>query len=438
VTHRFVAIAGAAAFCLAIASPVGAQVIRTRPFPGIFGSGDPAKSVTQVDFLSFLGGGFESTKVSLAGGDLGTAEEDYGFGNLVFRGKVAHQGRRTNFGANGGATTSYYGGAGSLSPLSLSGEMNYGGLVGRRGTFALRQSIYYSPYYVVRGATAEPLDDAPPPPPDSAEPNIDPRVDERTARLSTTGYNTFASAGRQVGQNGALFASYGLNYVDFAPGVYDVISHSPRGGYRQRIGRYASFVAAYGLSLYEYRNSPYERLTSHNVLAGVGYDRPLSAWRHTTVGFNVSSAVIRDLLATRFYVNGNAHLYRRFGRTWFTGLTYNRGQQVLEGFAQPFFTYSDTVAGSISGRVGRDVGLSGGVSYSHNTYSIDAFSNVFNTFAGSARIQVPIMWALAVYAEGYYSQHDFQSRLGLIQGVPASHDRLGLRTGLTVSVPVLR
>jgi len=436
VTHRFVAVAGAAAFCVAAASPVDAQVIRTRPFPGIFGSGDPAKSVTQVDFLSFLGGGTESNTISVGDGDLGSANQDSSFGNLVFRGRVAHQGRRTNFGANGGATTSYYSGAGSFSPLSLSGGANYSGAFGRRGTFALQQSLYYSPYYVL-GVTPAPVEGAPVPP-DPAESNVDPRLDQRTARLSTRGYNTFASAGRQVGQKGALFASYSLNYTDFASGVYDLLSNAVRGGYSLRMGRYTSLTAAYGLSLYEYRNSPFERLASHNALVGVGYDRPLSSWRHTTVGFNVSSAVVRDRNITRFAVNGNAHLYRRFGRTWFTGLIYSRGQQVLEGFAEPFFTFYDSLSATISGRLGRDIGLSGSVSYSHNRYSLDALSNVFDTFSGSTRLQVPVMWALAVYAEGYYSQHDFRSRLGLVQGVPTSHDRIGARAGLTVSVPVLR
>lgn len=436
-THRVAAIAGIAAFCLTAAAPAHAQVIRTRPFPGLFGSGDPAKSVTQVDFLSFVAGGFETTTFSLADGKLGSTDDRYSFGNLVFRGRLAHQARRTVFGADAAATTSYYAGAGSLSPLSLSAGAHFDGSLGRRGTFALRQSMSYSPYFVVASVTADDTPDLPTAP-ESADPSVDPRIDLRTARLSTKSYQSFASTGRQVGRTGSLFASYGLNYVDFAPGVYDLLSQTPRGGYRQRFGRFTSFVASYGLQLYEYRNSPYDRLMGHNAMVGIGYDRPLSAWRRTTVGFNVSTGAVRQQGALSVHLNASAHMLRRFGRSWFTGVNYLRGQQVLEGFTQPFFTFSDTVAGTVSGRLPHALLLSGRASYSHSRFSIDALDNVFDTVSASTRLQIPVMWALAAYVEGYFAQHDFQRRLGLLEGIPSSLERFGTRAGLTVTVPVLR
>lgn len=440
-TRRRAVLAGAAAFCLAAATPASAQVIRTRPIAGLFGGGDPSKSVTQVDFLSFIAGGYETATSSLGDARPATTGADSSYGNLVFRGRVAHQGRRTNFGADAGATTSYYTGASGLSPLSLSAGTNFGGLIGRRGTFALRQSMFYSPYYVLRAVASEGLDaadGAAEPIEPEADPSVDPRIDQRTARLSTKGYSSFARVGQQVGRSGSLFASYSLNYTDFGTGAFDVLAQSPRAGYRHRVGRFASLVASYGVQTYEYRNSPYARLVSQNVALSVGYDRPLSAWRRTTVGFNVSTAVLRDRNILRAHLNGNARLHRRFGRTWVAGLSYTRGQQVLEGFAAPFFTFSDTALASFSGRVGRDIALSGRVSYSHSRYSLDTFRNVFDTTAASMRLQVPVMWALAAYVEGYYAQHDFQRRLGLLEGVPSSLERLGTRAGVTVNVPVFR
>ena len=436
-TRRLAVLAGAAAFCLAAAAPARAQVIRTRPLPGLFGSGDPAKSVTQIDFISFLGGGHESTSVAVDDGLLGTARDDSSFGNLVFRGRLAHQGRRTTFGADAGATTSYYSGAGSLSPFNLNGSAHVNGAFGRRGSFALRQSFYYSPYYVLSAVSPDPVDSIPDTP-DAAEPNVDPRFDLRSARRSTRGYSTFASADRQVGRRGSLFASYGLNFVDYATGAYDVLTHAPRAGYRLRMGRYASIVASYGLRLVEYRGSPFDRLGSHDVGLGLAYDRPLSAWRRTTVGFNAGTTLIRTGGVLGAHITGNAHLNRRFGRTWVGRVSYTRGQQVLEGFAAPFYTFSDAAAVTASGNLFREVGLSGRVSYSHNRYTLATFTNVFDTMAASARVQVPIVSALAVYVETYYADHDFQSRLGLLEGVPTSMERVGTRAGLTVSVPVLR
>ena len=428
----------AAAAIWSTAAPVSAQVIRTRPFPGIFGSGDPAKSVTQVDFLSFIGGGYETSTLTVGDDAPGSGSDDRGFGNLVFRGRVAHQGRRTTFGADARATTAYYTGGGALSPFSMSAGTSFRGAFGRHGTFALRQTVFYSPYFVLRSLTPDDAEDGPDAVPETDEGEVDPRVDLRASRLSTKGYVSFASAGRKVGRDGSLFAAYRLAYIDFAPGVFDMLAQAPRAGYRHKIGRFASFVASYGVQMYEYRASPYDRLTAQNVELGVSYDRPLSAWRRTTVGFNMSTAFLGNESFGRVRLNGNARIHRRFGRTWIAGLAYLRGQQVFEGFSAPFFAFSDAGSFTFSGRLFRDVGLSGRALYAHSRFSLGELDNAFDSMAGSLRLQVPVMWALAAYVEGYYAEHDFQRRLGLLEGVPTSLQRVGTRAGLTVSVPVLR
>lgn len=435
-TRRYAVLAGTAAICAVIAAPASAQVIRTRPFPGIFGSGDPAKSVTQVDFISFIAGGFESVTASLDQGNFGSSSADNTFGNLAFRGRVAHQGRRTVFGGQAAASTSYFSET-ALAPFTYSAGASFSGAFGRHSTFSLRQNLYYSPYYVLGSLTPATVDGSDPTP-ETIEDGVDPRIDQRASRLSTRGYASFASVGTQAGRDGTLFAAYTFSYTDYAPGVYDLMIHAPRGGYRHRLSRFSYLNASYGITTYEYRASGYSRFTSQDVSAGVGYDRPLSAWRRTTVGFNMSTAIVDDGGFTRFYLNGNARIYRRFGRTWLAGVNYLRGQQVYEGFAAPFFTFTDAVSGTFSGRLARDISLSGRASYSHNRYTVDQIRNEFDTLAGSVRVQVPVMWALSFYVEGYFAEHDFEGRVGLLERVPTSLDRFGTRAGLTVSVPVLR
>ena len=436
--RRIAVFAGAALVWAAAAAPASAQVIRTRPFPGLFGSGDPAKSVTQVDFLTFIAGGHDSATTSLDDGALGSSRRDSGFGNLSLRGRVTHQGRRTKFGGDTSATTAYYTTSSERRPFSVSAGAFFNGSAGRYGAFSLRQRVFYSPYYVVGAVTPDSSDEPEVEVDPDADSTVDPRVDQRVTRLSTKGYQSAASLSRRVGRDGSLFAGYRMNYIDYAAEAFDLVSHAPRAGYRHRLNRFGSFVASYGINTYEYRGAAFPRLASHNISLGYGYNRPLTAWRHTTVGFNVSTAVLDDGRFTRTYVNGNARIYRRFARTWIGGLTYLRGQQVLEGFAAPFFTFSDTVAGSISGRIVRDITLAGRLAYSHSHFSISELRNTFDTIAMTGRVQVPIMWALAAYVEGYYSEHDFQRRLGLLEGIPASLQRVGARAGLTVSVPVYR
>jgi hypothetical protein len=438
VRQHCAALAGAALIWAAAAAPASAQVIETRPFPGLFGSGDPAKSVTQVDFQSFVAGGYETSTSSLGDGAFGSSTGETTFGNIVYRGRVAHKGRRTNFGADAGATTSYYDTTGEMSPFNLSAGAFLNGTMGRHASFALRQTVSYSPYFAFTTVTSDVPAEAEFDPVADADSSVDPHVDQRVLRLSTKSYSSSANLSRRVGREGSLFASYGLTYTDYARGAFDALGQFPRAGYRRKLSRFGSFVASYGLQTYEYRNSGYPRLTSHNVSVGLGYDRPLSIWRRTTVGFNVSTALVGNGTTTSAHVNGTARLHRRFGRTWIAGVTYLRGQQVLEGFAIPFFTFSDSVAATFAGRLPHDIALSGRLSYSHSRFSIAELDNTSNTLGGSARIQVPVMWALAVYVESYFSDYDFQRRLGLLEGIPLSLDRVGVRAGLTVSVPVYR
>jgi hypothetical protein len=428
-----------AAAVWAAAAPAHAQVIRTRPFPGLFGSGDPEKSVTQVDFLSFLSGGHETSTSSLADGALGSSTTDNTFGNLVFRGRMAHQGRRSVFSTDGRATTSYYDRRGGMSPFNFSGGARFTTAVGRHGTLGLRQTAFYSPFYVFSAVEAEPEAEIDPAPAaDDDSDSVDPRLDQRAARLSTKGYTTNGAYSFGVGRSGTFFSSYRFSYIDSAPGVFDLMANAPNVGYRPRVSRFGRLTASYGFRSYKYVNSPYDQLLSHDIVFGYGYDRPLSAWRRTTAGFNVSTAVVDGGGFTRAHLNATARLHRRFGRTWVLGLNYARGQQVLDGFTAPFFAFSDAVRGSFTGRVVRDITWSGRLTYSHSHYTLDALESSFDTTSASTRVQVPVMWALALYVEGFYNQHDFQRRLGLLEGIPTSLERTGVRAGLTVNVPVYR
>lgn len=426
----------AAGMCFFAAAPAQAQLIPTKPFRGIFRTtSDPAQSRTQIDFLTFLAGGYEQTTVSAGGGVIRNTG-DSTFGYLMFRGRAAHQGRRFAFGADGGATTVYHDAEVNRSPFSFSGTAHAEGSVGRRGTFAVRQTIYVSPYFgyspieTNSNGSDEPVENTP----DAS----DPHIDERATRLTTKGYSTYASAAHQVGRTGLLFTSYNLGYTDYASSAPDVLFQSPRAGYRRRLWRFASFVASYGIQSTEYRDSGFSALVSQDVALGVAYDRPLAAHRRTAFGFSTGTSFLRKANGPGAYFNGTAHVTQRIGRTWLTSLSYRRGQQVLAGFTVPFFTFADSTSVYMSGRIFRELGLTARGSYTHGRYTIGEFKNSFDTLAASARLQAPIFHVLGMYLEGYYTDYEFQQRLGLIRGAPASLHRVGTRLGLTVLVPVLR
>ena len=429
----------AALFLLAGAPRADAQIIRTRPFEGIFRTtSDPEKSRTQVDFFTFLSGGFETTTATRESDLFPTVTNDSGFGNLVLRGRFAHRFERKTVGLEAGTTTSYYSGTGAMSPLSLYGSAHFDGTIGRRTIFAIRQVFSYSPYYVLAPFdTAEPQVAAAPTT-DQTVTGLDPRVDMRAARFSNNTYSTYGGMEIPVSRRGTVFGSLSFFYTATPPAVSDVMGFVPRIGYRLQFARFVAFTARYENNRYEYRNSGYAPYVTNDVSVGITYDRPLSLQHRTSFGFQTGTAAAKSGDVLRLYLVGNAHVERWFGRTWVVGVGYLRNQRVMEGFDAPYGILGNSVSVFMSGHLSRDVQLGGSVAYTHGGYDVGTFANTFDTVTASARVQVPIIWFLAATGEVFYSDYDFQRRLGLLEGIPGAVHRLGTRVGVTFNLPVVR
>ena len=428
------ALAGA---MLLAAVPAQAQLIRTRPFQGIFRTTqDPADSRDRIDVRAFVAAGHDESSLEVGGVDVPLDDRlrTATFGSLLVTGAYVHTGRRTSFSANGGTATRYYQGLpGGLTPLNATGGVQFSGSAGRRGSFALNGSAAYSPYYTFSLAPRLQLEE-----PAEAAPVFDPDTDLRAARRATYSYDAGASYSHRFARRSQLQLAYGSQYVNSVEGAYDLLSQHASVRLAQDLGRQMGLYVGYGARLSDYVASPFQEVVAHDLDAGFSYARTLPFARRTRIALAAGSGFIVQHEARRFFVSGNASLHHQFTRTWSAALAYSRGNAVLHGFAAPFFTFSDSVGLSVLGRLVGPVTLSTFGSYSHGTFSVQSVKNVVDSGSGSVRINVPVIWFLSAYVEGYYAEYRFARRVGLLDDMPQATSRFGTRAGLTFLLPVLR
>lgn len=433
----------AAIVLLGSVAPVDAQLIRTRPFRGIFRTTqDPAASKDSVDVSVFLLGGHDEASFEL--GDVDLPRDDRlstaTFGTLFLSGSYAHKGDSNTFSARASSATRYYPDAlRALSPMNFNGGVRFAGRVGRRGTVNLGQTFGYSPYYSFSLSPAflaeiEPDEELAP----TLTPVFDPETDLRATRRATYAYGSAASYAQRVGRRSHLQFRYNFNYTDAVEGAYDLMAHGAGVRYSHSIGRYANVYGGYGARRAAYVDSPFGEVVAHDVDGGIGYARTLPFSRRTRIAFSIGSGLATQEQSTRVFVTANASVLHRFTRTWSAWLAYNRGNDVLQGFAAPFLTFTDSIAVAVSGRVAGPVSLSASGAYTHGTFSVQSARNVVDSGVGSVRLNVPVIWFLNLYVEGYYAEYRFRQRLGLLPDVPAAVDRFGTRAGLSFWLPVLR
>jgi hypothetical protein len=423
------------------ASTAHGQVLNPRPFRSIFRTtDDPANSKHRLDVTTYVSAGHDDgeTTVGLIGSAPDPIPETATYGYIFARATYAHDGRKMDFSASGSTSTRYYNTTDGFTPMWVGGNARLTGDLGRHGQYLLNQTMSYSPYYVF-SLTPEFLSelsvDAPP---DTLEPGFDPDTDLRSSRRATYRYDTRTSYTHQIGRYTRASVNYGLNYVDSAEPAFDLIANRAGGRITREVGRYWDVYGGYGLRVSTYRDSPYNSIIVHDLDSGVRYNRALPFSVRTRVAFSVSSSLVNDGVSTRFRINGNGLLSHVFSRTWVASAYYRRDNDVLYGFLAPFVTFSDSIGGLVIGKVAGPVYLTASGAYSRGSYSALSVENVVNSSWAVLRVHVPIMWLLSTYVEGYYSQYDFDRRIGLLPSVPTTTDRLGIRAGVTFLVPVLR
>jgi hypothetical protein len=423
-------------FCTATAQ---AQLIPGRPFRPLFRTAsDPALNRDRIDVMAFASAGHD--EVGRRIGDVSTRPQlsTSNFGSLYATGLYAHQGRRSRFSISGAATTRYYSVLQTLTPMNVSGAVRGSFPVGRRTNLAFSQRASYSPYYtfepLTAAASSSDLESRDAEPQPIAEP--DAATDHRTSSRTTYGYDTQALLESQVGRHSRFELSYSFHHVDTTGEASDFASHQPSVIYTHGLGRNLSLNVGYTLTRYEYLDTA-ARVLSHDIHGGLSFARQVFS-RQTSVFAVTRTSIVNDGVSNRFYLGGTAGLSHRFTREWFGVASYTRGADVLEGFAAPFFTFSDAVSGRFTGRVVGPLRVAASGSFSRGSFSVQTLENSYQSRGATVRLWVPVTSMLAAYVDAYDFWYNFRRRVGLLESMPARSTTYGVRAGLTFWLPVLR
>jgi hypothetical protein len=172
----------------------------------------------------------------------------------------------------------------------------------------------------------------------------------------------------------------------------------------------------------------------HNFDGGIDFNRSFSFTRGVTVtgGFGTSAITRGNNL--RYYINGQASLTRDLGRSWNTGLRYERSLSLDEAFGQPFG--SDRVILHLGGLINRRVRIQSGIG-GRRSVSIFGGNGGYEQYFG----RVGLMYAISRYAafgsDYSYFAYRYDPNLALPFATNRRGDRHAIRMSVNVWAPIL-
>jgi hypothetical protein len=208
------------------------------------------------------------------------------------------------------------------------------------------------------------------------------------------------------------------------------------GRYSYRLTKDLGLRAGYGFTRSSYPNALFSRLDEHNIDSGLDFNKALGKTRKTRIHAS-GGASIFELPDRRVYrATADAGLLREIGRTWAAQVNYHRGLGAGIGLNAPVF--EDSLFAGVQGSLTHRLDLSVNAGYSRGQLGLYTITNPFNTYTGSARLRFAFSQIFAVYAEYVAYQYEFTNRTYLPPGVSPDLRRNGVRSGVTMWLPIYR
>jgi hypothetical protein len=256
--------------------------------------------------------------------------------------------------------------------------------------------------------------------------------------------STTAGLTQSIGHRGSLDATYSLTNVDYINDSFNYKSQTAGLRYLQRLTRNMSARLGYGYTTARYsQRIDFRPQDIHHIDAGIDYSRALSVSRRTRVSFSTGSAIVSGngenfagaTTGFSYHLTGSADLTHEMGRTWKAQLSYRRGIEVHEGFAQPFL--SNALTGGLDGLLSRRLAFGANADYVKGNVGLSNGSN-YNSLSTTTALEYALSSRLALFARYVYYKYEFDRQVALDPRLPRALDRQGVRFGLSTSIPVIR
>lgn len=267
----------------------------------------------------------------------------------------------------------------------------------------------------------------------------DPGVAERAV-----GSRTALHEARTVAQHARLAFSrtldarsemtVGVAHAGSTVGSDRVDAASINGRFARRVGPFASWHAAYGVTGTTFERGGRAALRQrHDLDFGFDYARPLPFWSHTTATVTTGSTLLVDRGRRHIRLSPAASLERRVTRWWSARVDYSRPVQFVAGFVDPLL--SDAVRGTVTGILPARLSATLTAGVARGTLGRSAAAR-FTSYSGSARLSRRLgpVWQMEI--EYHDARYAFSGGASPGASIPAAFGRRGLRAGV-VWAPVL-
>jgi hypothetical protein len=239
-----------------------------------------------------------------------------------------------------------------------------------------------------------------------------------------------------------ITAGYGGMLVSVDPGDAEQASQYGYVRLGHTLTRSLALRLGYGRTQYEYRgedpvvDGADRRIRSHNIDAGIDYNRTLSISRRTTLAVNTGSIIVTDGDESLFSLVGGASLVREIGRSWSASLDYRRSVGFLEVFDSP--TLIDNATFSLGGLIGRRLRFSSTLGASRGSVGFFRGEGTdYATYRAGAGLSMALTRLFGVRGDYSYSQYRFDDPVAVPDVLGTGHVRYhSVRVGLDVWTPI--
>ena len=406
-----------------------------RPYRGLFASGLTETKQSLIVSAS-AGGGYDDNLLLDASGIGGVGSVDPRIaksgqlatvdGSIVY----AYTGDRGSFGSSASSMLRYY--TGQRDPSVAAHNANVRGTwrFGRRTTLAGRQSAAYQPYTFtsIFPTLINPVLDEPA--------QID--IDQATSRREYLSVDSAAELQHSFNPRLDFNSGYNFQKSDtafFGGGKFT--RQGARAGIRYSLTRNLGLRAGYGYQEGRYPNSA-SVVQSHNIDAGIDYNRALSFSRRTTVAFGTGTATVTDGTSTSYQATGFARVNHEMGRTWYVFGSYNRSVQFVDLLLVPVLY--DSMETGLAGLLNRRVEFQTGLRASIGDVGLDdsLASNDFDTFQAITSISIAMTRFMQFGASYSFYRYRFEEGTRMPLGVPQNIDRQSVRAQVSFWAPLIQ
>jgi hypothetical protein len=252
--------------------------------------------------------------------------------------------------------------------------------------------------------------------------------------LENENVDATASLITRITEKSSLDLSVTHNQTKFAQQPDDDVTvKGYRGTWQWQLRRDLGVHASYGQEHIDLQ-AP-DRLDYDSTLIDVGVDfsRAFSVARRTTLGFNTSTALVKqDGSEGEFRINGGVSLAKFFRRTWHASVQFTRATSFIPGFTEPL--YSDTFTAGLGGMFSRRINFTAMASASRGQ-SVFSDASGFATFTGTSQLSFALGKRISAYGSYFTYWYEVPPDAFTLT-VPATMARQVVSAGLRFYVPV--